>query len=103
MIILFTGTPGTGKSTLAKTLAKTLNHTYLDVNKVIDKHKLIESVDKKRKTNVVDEKKLSKILEKIIKEEKKLVIDSHLAHFIKAKFVDFCIVTKTDLKTLKKN
>ena len=102
MIILFTGTPGTGKTILAKTLAKTIKHKYLDVNKVIDKHDLIETYDKKRHTNVVDEKKLSKILENIIKEQKDLIIDSHMSHFIKSKHVDFCIVTKADLKTLKK-
>ena len=102
MIIIITGTPGTGKTSLAKALAKRLKIKYLDVNKVIAKYKLREAYERKRQTYIVDEKKLSKILKKIIKENKDLIIDSHLSHFIPKKHVDICIVTKTDLKVLKK-
>lgn len=102
MIIIITGTPGTGKTTLAKALANKLKITYLDVNKIIEKYKLKESYDKKRQTYVVDEKKLNKILIQKIKEYKDLIIDSHLSHYLPKKHIDICIVTKTDLKELKK-
>lgn len=102
MIIIITGTPGTGKSTLAKALAKKLKIHYIDVNKVIDKYKLKEAYDKKRKSDIVDEKKLSKILVKLTKIYPDCIIDSHMAHEMPKKHVDLCIVTKTELKTLKK-
>ena len=102
MIIIVTGTPGTGKTTLAKALAKKLKIPYLDVNIVIQEYKLREKYERKRQTYVVDEKKLSQILVKIIKAHKDLIIDSHLSHFIPKKHIDICIVTKTDLKALKK-
>jgi adenylate kinase len=102
MIIIITGTPGTGKTSLAKALATDINHTYIDVNKVIDENKLIESFDKELQTNIIDEKKLAKILTKTIKENKDLIIDSHLAHYIPKKQVDHCIVTKCSIKMLKK-
>ncbi|MBI5073371.1 AAA family ATPase, partial [Candidatus Woesearchaeota archaeon] len=42
----------------------------------------------------------------IIKEAKRkqtpLVIDSHVSHYLPKKYVDLCIVTKTNLKKLKK-
>ena len=99
---MITGTPGTGKTSLAKTLAKKLKIKYLNVNKVIQEYKLREKYERKRQTYIVNEKKLSKILVRLIKEYKDLIIDSHLSHFIPKKHVDICIVTKTDLKVLKK-
>ena len=103
MIIIFTGTPGTGKTTLAIELAKKTGIPYLDVNIVIQECNLRESYDQKNKTYIVDEKKLSKVLIKIINNNcKNLIIDSHLSHYVPAKYVDYCIVTKTDLKVLKK-
>lgn len=102
-VIIVSGTPGTGKTFLSKELAKKFSFRYLDVKRVIAKHSLKERYDKKRKSYVVDEKKLSRVLEKIIKESKKdLVIDSHLSYFINPRFVDLCIITKCDLKVLEK-
>ncbi len=102
MIITITGTPCTGKTTIAKALAKRLKISYLDVNHVIQEKRLRESYEQKRQTYIVDEKKLSKELIKIAKKEKNLIIDSHLSHFMPKKHVDVCIVTTADVKILKK-
>lgn len=101
--IIVTGTPGTGKTKIAKKIAKKENAVYLDVKKVIDKYKLKERYDRKRRTYAVNSDKLNKILIELIKKsKKKLVIDSHLSHYLPKKYVSLCIVTKCDLKTLKK-
>ncbi|MBW2965775.1 AAA family ATPase [Candidatus Woesearchaeota archaeon] len=102
MIITVSGTPGTGKTTLSKKLAKKLNYKYIDVKKVITKNKLKESYDKKRKTYIIDIKKLNPILIKFIKQSKNLIIDSHLSHYLPKKYIDLCIITKCSLKTLEK-
>lgn len=65
-IIVITGTPGTGKTTLSKNLARMLNFLYLDVNKFILKHKLSEGYDRKRRTKIVDVVKLNKKLIELI-------------------------------------
>lgn len=105
-VMIVTGTPGTGKTTLAKRISKKYGHEYIDVTGIIKKQGLADCYDKKRKTWVVDEKKLARLLEKIItlarKQGEKLVIDSHMSHYINPKLVDLCIVTKCGLKELEK-
>ena len=107
--IIITGTPSTGKTTLSKKLTKRLNFYYIDVSKIISKYKLSEGYDKKRKTKIVDVKKLNKFLILEIKNFKKknkkyrgLIIDSHLSHYLPRKYVDLCIITKCDIKELNK-
>ncbi|MBT3985092.1 AAA family ATPase [archaeon] len=102
MIIVFSGTPGTGKTTVSKEFAKKKRWKYVDVNGVIDDNELIEKYDSARDTFVVNEKKLSKILVDMIKKSKNLIIDSHMAHYIPKKYVDIVFVTKCDLRMLKK-
>ena len=106
--IIVTGTPGTGKTALSKKLAKRLNFHYVDVNKIISKYKLFEGYDRKRKTKIIDAAKLSKKLIQEMKSFQKakkhsgIIIDSHLSHFLPKKYVDFCILTKCDIKQLNK-
>ncbi len=103
MIIAISGTPGTGKTFLSKKLSKTLKYKYIDVKRLITKHKLSEGYDKKRHSKIVDERKLSKFLIKIIKDSKdNIIIDSHMVHFIPKRYIDLCIITRTDLKVLEK-
>lgn len=102
MIIITSGTPGTGKTFVSKKLADNLGFKYVNVKRLLTKYNLKESYDKKRKSYVVDEKKLAKVLEKIIKESDNLVIDSHLSQFINPRLVDLCVITKCDLKILEK-
>ena len=103
-VIIVTGTPGTGKTTLSKKISKKLNFQYLDVNDVIQSNpNLITGFDKKRDSKIIDEKKLANTLAKLIKSNKRnLIIDSHLSHYINKKLVSLCIVTRcSDLKKLK--
>lgn len=103
-VTIVTGSVCSGKTTVAKKLAKDKNAKYIDVNKIISKNKsVVTGYDKVRKCKTIDIKKLNKILIKIIEKSKEdLVIDSHLSHFLPKKYVDLCIVTKCDLKVLKK-
>jgi len=103
-IIIITGTPGAGKTILAKKLANAYSCWYLDVNEFIKKTGLRERYDKKKRCHIVDEKKLAEKIEGIIKFFRKekigLIIDSHLSHYINQKFIDICIVAVCDRKIL---
>lgn len=122
-IIVISGTPCTGKTTLARKLAKRLDFEYIDVNRIIKKYNISERYDKKRECNVIDIRKLNKRLIEAINQYKKislknkpinkksfkkikknsgLIIDSHLSHYLPKKYVDLCIITKCNLKELQK-
>ena len=99
MIIIVIGTPGTGKTYLAKKLARYLNYQYIDVKKLLKKNNLLINYDFKAKTYDVDVKKMNKLLIALItKSKNNLFIDSHLAHYLPKKYVNLCIVCKCDLK-----
>ncbi len=105
--IIVTGSVGTGKTTLSKKLSEKLGFPVLDVNKFIKDKKLSSGYDRKKKSYIVDTNKLNKeIIKEINKVKKKhpkgVIIDSHLSHHLPPKYVDLCIVTKCNLKTLKK-
>lgn len=102
MVIIVSGSVCTGKTTIAKKVAKQKKLKYIDVNQIIKDNKLYSYYNEKDKSYVVDVKKLNKFLINLIKKDKKVVLDSHLTHHLPKKYVDECIITKCDLKILKK-
>ena len=102
MIVIVTGSVGAGKTKIAKEISKRYKLKYVDAYKLIRENKLYDGYDKKLKSYIVDADKLGKFLVKLIKENKDLVIDSHLSHYLDKKYVDLCVVVKCDIKVLKK-
>jgi adenylate kinase len=101
--IIVTGTPGTGKTTVAKWLAKKTGYFYFDVNTFIKDSKCYEYYDRKDKSYVVDEMKLQKaLLTKLGSLQSSCIIDSHLSQILPPTSVKLCIVTRTTLPVLAK-
>ncbi len=105
-VIIVTGSPGTGKTTLSKKLAEDIAFNYVDVTELIKEKGISDGYDNDKKCLIVDTKKLNKELintiEKCDNSVKGIVIDSHLSHYLPSKYVDLCIVTKCELNVLKK-
>ncbi len=100
--IMVTGTPGAGKTLVAKILAKKLGYMHIDLAEEIKKHGLYSGYDKKRDCYIADIKKLKSHIEKKASDAKKGVIaDGHLSHELGIKN-GICIVVKCGLKELKK-
>ncbi|MBI2650481.1 adenylate kinase family protein [Candidatus Woesearchaeota archaeon] len=102
-VICVSGTPGTGKTTLSKKLAKELDYYYIDVNNIISRYKLVEGYDRKRKTKVVDIAKLNKKLIKIILFFKKynFIGDALLSRQTSKKTLNKLNITKNQIKKYK--
>lgn len=100
-LIVITGTPCVGKSTLAKKLSKKLGWKRLNLHYYYKR--ISKSYGKKNKCYNIDLKKFEKLIKEKIKEGgKSLIIDSHIAHLLPKKMVDLCLVLTCPLKTLEK-
>ncbi len=104
-LIAFTGTPGTGKSTLAEEFSRKHNYLYINLNKFAKEHNLFESYDEEKKCYEVDTSLLTKEFLGGIKDidAKAIVVDSHLSHHLPNSEVSKIVVCAcTDLLELKK-
>jgi adenylate kinase len=80
-VILITGTPCVGKTTIARELAKKLDAYYINLTEFAKQNYLILGEDEERHTSIVDEGKMrEKIAEAIDAAEKTdIIIDGHYA------------------------
>jgi adenylate kinase len=105
MIIALTGTPGCGKTYYAKKLIKH-NYNHIELSKIIKKHKLFSGYDKKLKSYIVNQKKLTTYMKKILNKKDNVIVDGHISHLLPKSMIDKVIVLRckpTILKTrLKK-
>jgi adenylate kinase len=101
--ILISGTPGTGKTTLAKRLAQHINYKFIDIGEVATREHIYLRDDPVRNTRVIDEPKLAKRLDKeITAENGKVVASSHYAEIVSPRLVEKVIVLRTHPDELKK-
>src|SRR3990170_437530 len=80
-VLLITGTPCVGKTTIARQLAAQLDAFYVNLTELAKKEKLIQGEDAKRKTAIINENRMRAKLKEIIDQTEKtnIVIDGHYA------------------------
>ncbi len=104
-VILITGTPCTGKTTIAQQLTTKLDALYINLTEYANKHDLTLSEDKERKTTIINEEKMrTKIAETIDTTEKRnVVIDGHYAPAVVPKhYVTRIFVLRRNPKELRR-
>lgn len=80
IVLLITGSPGVGKTSVSHKLASRLNALYVGVTELVRNENLIASMDEERKTLVADTKKLKERLTDILSTVKcNVIIEGHYA------------------------
>ena len=103
-VILITGTPGVGKTTITHKLASKLGANYIDINELVKTENLVTSFDNLRKTWIADTGEVSKRLKQILVQSKKTtIIEGHYAIQVVPKNVlTIVFVLRRDPYELKK-
>jgi len=101
-LLIITGTPGVGKSTLARFLSKKLMWPRLDLHHYY--RQVSVAYNSKRRCYEVDLKKFEKLVkEKLEVSPEGLILDTHISHLIPQKMITLGIVlTCSNLKLLQR-
>ena len=81
-MIILTGTPGTGKTTISKALAKEIHADYLSLTRFVTTKGLYSAIDRERKTRIVDIDRTRKSLRSLIAKGTMIIVDTHVADSI---------------------
>ena len=103
-VILLTGTPCVGKSSVARLLCVKLDAFYVNLTELAIRENLVSGKDLERNSIIVDERrmmrKIGEIIEKCDKED--VVVDGHYAvNVVPKNFVSYVFVLRRDPVELK--
>ena len=68
MMIIITGTPGTGKTSVTESLKEDFDAEYISINSLLEDYDLNLGIDEKRGYKIVDTEKMIPIVDQIKKE-----------------------------------
>jgi adenylate kinase len=106
-VIIISGTPGCGKTSVAKELSNLIGGRIISLNELATSDDFSFDFDEERKTTIVDFKIFLPVVLKKIKEIKKinpsfLIIESHFSDIIPNKYIDFAFVLRCNPDELEK-
>jgi adenylate kinase len=106
-IIIISGTPGTGKTTVSKRISEILGAAIISLNEITVSKKFILEYDKNRETYVVDFERLWPYILNQIEELNKinttlLIIEGHFSDFVPDELIDMAVILRCDPDILYK-
>ncbi|MBS7632529.1 adenylate kinase family protein [Candidatus Bathyarchaeota archaeon] len=103
-VILITGTPCIGKTTVSKALALALDAHYVNLTELALKENLVLGIDEERDSTIIDETAMKREIEKIITQcdRKNVIIDGHYAALVAGRDVSYVFVLRRNPIELKK-
>jgi adenylate kinase len=103
-IIIITGTPCVGKTSIANLLASKLDALHVNLTELAIRENLVSSRNEKRNSIIIDEVKMQRKIREIIKNsgEKNVIVDGHYAaSVVPKKLVTHIFVLRRDPTELK--
>jgi len=103
-IIIITGTPGVGKTSVARLLSSKIRATHVNLTELAEKERLIIEFDQARNSKVIDETRIKeKLIEILGCSRGDIVVDGHYAVFVTPKeHVTHVFVLRRDPIELKR-
>ncbi|XP_002158154.1 adenylate kinase isoenzyme 6 [Hydra vulgaris] len=99
--ILITGTPGTGKSTLAMELSQQTGFEFVNINELAKQEDLYDGYDVRLDCKILDEDRVIDELESKMSEGK-VIVEYHGCDFFPERWFDIVFVLRTDTNILYK-
>ncbi|MGA3108439.1 MAG: AAA family ATPase [Candidatus Bathyarchaeia archaeon] len=81
-MLVITGTPGTGKTTISKAIAKATHADYLSLTRFVTSNGLYSGIDRERSSKIVDIERTRKSLRSLISRGDMIIVDTHVADSI---------------------
>ncbi|TFG34831.1 hypothetical protein EU527_01265 [Candidatus Thorarchaeota archaeon] len=102
-VILIGGTPGTGKTKVAKVLGSKLHVEVISLGELAEESGCISAQDKARNTGIIDEDCLVDALIDLVEDKsKRFVIEGHYIDLVPSRSVEWVFVLRTHPDVLKK-
>lgn len=99
--VVISGTPGVGKTSVALRISEVLGGKYLNLSDFVLSNRLYTQYDSDTGSFVIDERKLRKVLNDLIRtSEGYLVIDSHYGEIIDDEVIFKIVVLRLDPRVL---
>jgi adenylate kinase len=104
-VLVITGSPGTGKTTISRLLAEELRGSHLDLGDIALREGFISGRDKRRRTFIADLRRLRSFITRLLKEraDEVFVIEGHYASdVVPREMTSTAIVLRCDPDELKR-
>ncbi len=94
--IVITGTPGTGKTTVAKRICEKLRLSYVNLNEELIKRGLCKYNKDLATYEIVDVDKAAQVLDEVMEQHTCAVFDTLLVELVREDLVDYVVVLRLD-------
>ena len=95
-VIIITGVPGVGKTSVSRIISERLDWPHIEISKLAKEERLITVYDERRDTEEVDQKLVKTRISEIVEASKSpLVVEGHFAYnVVPREIVNFAIVLR---------